>query len=191
MKRWNCLLPKIFLFINRVPFGKKLKLHGYPFIFRYPNAAIKIGNRCTINSSFLSNLIGLYQRTIIIARDRGSIVIEDNVGLSGCTIYARKEIVIGENTIVGANSKIFDNDFHSLDAEERISEQYNHLKCVPVKIGKNVFIGCNCIILKGTVIGDNCIVGAGSVVHGKYADNRIIIGNPSKDRNIVEGIENG
>jgi len=171
--------------MNRVQFGKSLKLHGYPFVFRYPRATIRIGSRCIINSSFLSNLIGLYQRTIIIARGTGSVSIGDNVGLSGCTVYARKEIVIGDNTIVGANTKIFDNDFHSLNHEERIAEQYDNLKCIPVKIGNNVFIGCNCIILKGTVIGDNCIVGAGSVVHGTYPDNSIIAGNPSKSRRSV------
>ena len=30
-----------------------------------------------------------------------------------------------------------------------------------IKIGKNCFIGCNSIILKGTVLGDGCVVGAG------------------------------
>lgn len=179
MKRWNCLIPRLFLICNKVKFGKKLKLHGYPFIFRYPYSILEMGDGCTINSSFLSNMIGLYQRSIIVARG-GHVSIGNGVGLSGCTIYARKEITIGDNTIIGANTKIFDNDFHSLDVAERISNEYSHLKCQSVHIGRNVFIGCNCIILKGTVIGDNCIVGAGAVVHGVYPENCSIVGNPSK-----------
>lgn len=48
------------------------------------------------------------------------------------------------------------------------------------KIGDNVFIGMNSIILMGTSIGDNCIIGAGSVCHGKYPANSVIAGNPAK-----------
>jgi acetyltransferase-like isoleucine patch superfamily enzyme len=49
-----------------------------------------------------------------------------------------------------------------------------------IRIGNNVFVGTNCIILYGTTIGDNCIVGAGSVVRGHYPDNSVIVGNPAK-----------
>jgi len=38
----------------------------------------------------------------------------------------------------------------------------------PVRIGSNVFIGRNAIILMGTEIGDNTIIGAGSVVKGRF-----------------------
>jgi acetyltransferase-like isoleucine patch superfamily enzyme len=49
-----------------------------------------------------------------------------------------------------------------------------------IKIGNNVFIGTNCIILPNTTIGDNCIVGAGSIVRGHFPQNSVIIGNPAK-----------
>ena len=49
-----------------------------------------------------------------------------------------------------------------------------------IKIGNNVFIGINCIILLNTTIGDNCIVGAGSVVRGQFPENSVIVGNPAK-----------
>ena len=49
-----------------------------------------------------------------------------------------------------------------------------------IKIGNNVFIGINCIILLNTSIGDNCIVGAGSVVRGQFPENSVIVGNPAK-----------
>jgi acetyltransferase-like isoleucine patch superfamily enzyme len=49
-----------------------------------------------------------------------------------------------------------------------------------IKIGNNVFIGTNCIILYNTTIGDNCIVGAGSVVRGQFPENSVIVGNPAK-----------
>lgn len=49
-----------------------------------------------------------------------------------------------------------------------------------IKIGNNVFIGINCIILLNSSIGDNCIIGAGSVLRGQFPDNSVIIGNPAK-----------
>lgn len=83
-------------------------------------AKLKIGENVTIKSSFLSNLVGLYSRTIIVTRAPGAeIEIGDNVGISGATIYARKKITIGENTCIGGNCKILDNDFHPIEAEAR------------------------------------------------------------------------
>lgn len=48
------------------------------------------------------------------------------------------------------------------------------------KIGNNVFIGMNSIILMGTHIGNNVIIGAGSIVNGNIPDNVVIGGNPAK-----------
>lgn len=180
-------LPKVFYKINRIKYGKGLKLIGWPFIFRYPGATLKIGKNVAINSSFFSNLLGLYQRTIIIARGEGKVHIGDDVGISGSTIYAREEITIGNHVLVGANTKIVDNDFHPLDVEARNANDFSKLVCKPVRIEDNVFIGCNCLILKGTEIGANSIVGAGSVVCGKFPDNVVIAGNPAR---IIKNREN-
>lgn len=173
-------LPKLLYKINRISYGKGLKLIGWPFLFRYPQASLEIGANVSINSSFFSNLLGLYQRTIIVARGEGRVCIGDGVGISGATIYARKEVTIGNHVLVGANTKIVDNDFHPLDVEARNANDFSKLVCKPVRIGDNVFIGCNCLILKGTEIGANSIVGAGSVVCGKFPENVVVAGNPAK-----------
>lgn len=103
------------------------------------------------------------------------------------TIYARKGIYIGENTCIGGNCKILDNDFHPIDMEERIkllSDVYGGdsdlIPSCEIYIGKNSFIGCNCIILKGTIIGDGCVIGSGAVVAEKFKENCVIAGNPAK-----------
>lgn len=49
-----------------------------------------------------------------------------------------------------------------------------------VKIGDNVFIGMNSIILKGVTIGNNVIIGAGSVVSKDIPSNSVAVGNPVK-----------
>lgn len=180
MLKFPCQIPKIMLKINKITYGKNIKMIGWPFVFRFPSAEVLIGDNVTINSNFWSNLLGLYQRTIIVAKKKARIFIGNNVGISGTTIYAWENIEIGDNTLIGANVKIVDNDFHPIEPESRLNNDYNAIKTSPVKIGSNVFIGMNSIILKGTEIGDNCVIGAGSVVSGKFEDNCIIAGNPCR-----------
>lgn len=178
---------KVLMKATKVKYGKKLLLKGVPIIFNKSGATLSIGDNCTIKSSFLSNLVGLYSRSIIVTRTpQAEIVIGDNVGVSGATIYARQSIKIGENTLIGGNVKIFDNDFHPLEVEARNIDDKDKISSKPVVIGKNCFIGCNSLILKGTVLGDGCVVGAGAVVSGKFEDNCVIAGNPAK---VIKKIE--
>ena len=179
---------KLIMKLYGIQYGPNLILKGIPVIYIKSGAQLRIGSNVTMRSSFLSNLIGMYCRTIIVARIPGAVIeIGDHVGISGTTIYARKGIYIGENTCIGANCKIMDNDFHPLDYEMR-NEQLRDSKggerdvvpCREVRIGKNCFIGCNAIILKGTVLGDGCVVGAGAVVSGEFGDACVIAGNPAK-----------
>lgn len=187
MLKFNCYTPRILLRLNGVKFGKKLKLIGWPFVFRFPKAKIVLGNNVRINSNFWSNLLGLHQRTIIVAKRGAQIKIGDKVGISGVSIYAHDSIEIGNDTLIGANVKIIDNDFHPVDPVARKNNDNSKIGHAPVVIGENVFIGMNSIVLKGTKIGNNCVVGAGSVVHGEFPDNSIIAGNPAR---IIKVIEN-
>lgn len=172
---------KIFMKLNKVRFGKKLNLYGIPVIFKKKGSGLNIGENCTIKSSFLSNLIGLNHRTIIVTRtEQAQINIGNNVGISGATIYARKGITIGDNTLIGGNVKILDNDFHPLEVEARNIDDKEMIKSKEVIIGKDCFIGCNTLILKGSKIGDGSVVGAGSVVAGMFPSNCVIAGNPAK-----------
>lgn len=162
-----------------VKIGKQVLLQGFPIIVN--KGQIRIGSGTTIKSSFLSNLIGLYQRTVIVSRTpEAKIEIGSNVGMSGVTIYARDSIRIGDNTKIGGNTKIMDNDFHPVDPSLRMECSNKNMNVRPIEIGENVFIGCNCLILKGTKIGDNSTIGAGSVISGIIPANCVAAGNPAK-----------
>lgn len=187
---------KILMKATKVKYGKNLFLKGMPVIFNKSGAKLIIGDNVTVKSSFLSNLVGLYSRTIIVTRAPGAeIIIGNNVGISGATIYARSRIEIGENTCIGGNSKILDNDFHPIEVETRNrllndpnGGDFDLIPAKPIKIGKSCFIGCNSIILKGTILGDGCVVGAGSVVAGKFEDDCVIAGNPAR---IIKRLKEG
>lgn len=49
-----------------------------------------------------------------------------------------------------------------------------------IKIGNNVFVGLNSILLPGTEIGNNVIVAAGSVLKGIYPSDSVVGGVPAK-----------
>ena len=50
----------------------------------------------------------------------------------------------------------------------------------PIKIGNNVWIGGNVIVLPGVNIGDNVVIGAGSVVNKDIPSNSMAVGIPCK-----------
>ncbi len=163
--------------------NKHVVFNGFTICYAFKDSKItfKQGKRTTtINSSFYSNLLGLYQRSIIVARYGGEIEIGEGCGISGSTIYAMQKIHIGNNVLIGGNCKIIDNDFHPLSSEKRINQKEEDIKKRAIFIGDDCFIGANSIILKGTTLGRNCIVGAGSVVSGTFPDNVILAGNPAK-----------
>lgn len=169
------------LFIKAIIKYKSIVFKGWCVIHSFPGSTIKIGKNTSLYSCFSSNMLGLYQRCILVARYGGKIEIGENCGISGSTIYAWDSIKIGNYTRVGANCKIVDNDFHPVELEYRhkaLNEEY--ARRAQIEIGDDCFIGMNSIILKGTKLGNNVIVGAGSVVHGSFPDNCIIAGNPAR-----------
>lgn len=56
----------------------------------------------------------------------------------------------------------------------------------PIKIGNNVQIGSNSLILPGVTIGNNVIIGAGAIVTKDIPSNSVAVGVPAK---VIESIE--
>ena len=52
------------------------------------------------------------------------------------------------------------------------------------RVGSNVMVGVNAVLLENAEIGDNCIIGAGSVVlqDARVPDNSVVVGVPGKIR---------
>jgi galactoside O-acetyltransferase len=51
---------------------------------------------------------------------------------------------------------------------------------LPVRIGRNVWIGSSVQILPGVTIGDNSVIGAGSVVTNDIPANVVALGIPCR-----------
>ena len=109
----------------------------------------------------------------IRVRKGATCIIGDNSSInSNNTIACHERIEIGNDVQLSPNVQIYDHD-HDFRAEGGVKAQ--KYKTSPVKIGNNVWIGANAVILRGTEIGDNCVVGAGSILKGMFPDNSVIV----------------
>lgn len=161
--------------------GKEYIFNGIPIIKPFRGSKISIGNKFLSNSNKHSNVAGIMMPvTIATMNSDADILIGDNVQISGASIVASKSIKIGNNVLIGAGACIWDNDFHSIHANERSVDPGMNIKSKEVVIGDNVFIGARAIILKGVNIGENAIIGAGAVVHSDVEDSSVYSGNPAK-----------
>lgn len=132
-----------------------------------------VGEHCTFLSSPNANLIGIDRPCLVSTMAaEAEVRIGNDCGFSGTVIAAFKQIVLGDNVICGANTLITDSDWHPEDPRSGVS--------APVRIGTNVWLGVNAIVLKGVTIGENSIIGAASVVTRDIPANAVAAGNPCK-----------
>lgn len=149
------------------------------FFYRNYGGELTLGKNIVINSGLRLNPTSFGNKSAIIVK--GQLSIGSHVGISNSIIYCSHEIVIGDNVLIGSNSKIFDTDFHDIDSTRRIAVGDQDVGFGPVRIGKGVFIGANSIIGKNVKIGDGAVIGAGSVVFNQIIPERTIwIGNPAR-----------
>jgi maltose O-acetyltransferase len=102
----------------------------------------------------------------------GDNVFADHVIFNNTYIMDYAKIEIGQGTAFSKDNKLITASHDYFDRKKIIAK--------PIKIGKNVWITTNCIILAGVTIGDNSIIGAGSVVSKDIPANCLAAGNPCK-----------
>jgi len=170
---WNRLLLKYY----RVAVGSKFVCDGKLVI--QGKGTYKVGENVHIISKELLNPVG-GNRTVLQTLNQGAITIGNNVGISHAILCARECICIEDNVLIGGGVKMYDNDFHPLNYENRINNRDELIMSAPITIREGAFIGAHSIILKGVTIGRHSIVGAGSVVTTNIADGEVWAGNPAK-----------
>lgn len=173
-------IAKLQLASKGVHFGEGAKFYGRPIVSCCEGSEIRIG-RCAVLCSWSSHTaLGVNHPVVLRTLRPGALIsIGEHVGISGGTICAAVEVTIGAETMLGANVTIADTDFHPLSPEQR---RYSHdaAQSARVRIGRNVFIGTNSVILKGVEIGDDSVIGAGSIVTRSLPAGVIAAGNPCR-----------
>ena len=126
----------------------------------------------------------------------GNLTIGDRTFIGPSTFILINGISVGSDVLISWGCHIMDNDAHSLDFEKRINDvkdwkrgiaeskpgKYKNWEVVnsgPIVIKDKVWIGFNCIILKGVTIGEGAVIAAGSVVTKDVPDYAVVAGNPA------------
>lgn len=144
------------------------------------SGSVTLGKNVRLLAGWRSNRVGLCGPVILQTWEGGRIEIGDNSGASAVAISSRSEIVIGRHVNIGGNVRIYDHDFHAIDATTRRGESgCEDCATKPITIGDDVFIGAQSIILKGVTIGHRSVIGAGSVVSKDIPADCIAAGNPA------------
>ena len=92
------------------------------------------------------------------------------------TLVDDTDIYIGDSVMIGPNVTIATAG-HPVDPElRRKVAQFN----IPVRIGNNVWIGADAVILPGITIGDDSVIGAGSIVTKDIPAGVVAVGNPCR-----------
>ena len=155
-----------------------LRINKWPLIKVHRNASIVLSDNVLLNSSNHSYHINMHSRVKIMCDvEDAEIYIGKNTRIHGSCIHAFKKIHIGNDCLIAANCQIFDSNGHHSSAHQRHT---NNGKAKEIKIGDNVWIGANSIILPGVSIGSNSIIAAGSVVNKSIPADHIAGGNPAK-----------
>ena len=113
-----------------------------------------------------------------------NLILDDDVVLSrGVLISSEGGVSIGKRTQIGYGSKIFSSN-HSIppigdplpiSGDSHLKEDHER-----IVIGKDVWVGANCVILPGVKIGEGAVIAAGAVVVKDVEKNTIVAGVPCK-----------
>ena len=125
----------------------------------------EIGENCYIETPFHANWGGRH-----VHFGKG---VYANYGL---TLVDDTHIYVGDYTMFGPHVTVATAGHPILPELREKQYQYN----MPVRIGRNCWIGAGAIILPGVTIGDNTVVGAGSVVPRDLPEGVVAVGNPCR-----------
>ena len=173
--------------LNDVHYGKNFKVFNK--IYLIGKGTIKIGNDFMFTSGDCINPISRNLRGCIYTEPHSKITIGDRVGISSSSFWISKELTIGNDVKIGADTLVIDTDSHQIDYRLRKKFPHNQEEAIflnsqihsaPITIEDDVWIGAKCIILKGVTIGARSIIGAGSVVTKNIPSDCIAAGNPCK-----------
>lgn len=119
---------------------------------------------------------------------RGGVKIGNSCSIEKSVIFGSEPylITIGNNVRITHGVKFITHDGGLWVARNLKLTDENADLIAPIKVGNNVNIGWDAIIMPGITIGDNCVVGCNAVVTHDVPPNSIVAGVPAR---VIESID--
>lgn len=93
------------------------------------------------------------------------------------TIVCKKGVRFGDDCLLSWDVLVMDSDYHKLLAKDGSHRNPDE----EVVVGDHVWIGCRCLLNKGTRIASGSVVAAQSVVTGTFSqENVLLAGSPAR-----------
>lgn len=132
---------------------------------------VALGELCSLEHDIYFNAAGGHTSPVCIRVGAGTFIGH------GCEFNAIELISIGANCLLASGCRFVDHN-HGTDTGSAMKLQPEVSS--PIHVGSDVWIGVNCVVLKGVSIGDGAIVAAGSVVTKPVEPYTIVGGVPAK-----------
>jgi hypothetical protein len=142
--------------------------------FVHPKAMVQLSRRISFGRK---TTVHRYARIIV---GKGRVVLGSHSNVQCFTTIAAGDGVVslGDHVRIGPNCSLLGADHEYRDRETPIHMQ--PMTNPGLKIGDDVWIGANCVVLPGIEIGRGCVVGAGSVVTRSLPPYSVAVGNPAR-----------
>jgi acetyltransferase-like isoleucine patch superfamily enzyme len=133
--------------------------------------------------SEIKNEVGSEFNSFCIVRGKQFITLGEDVWIGYFTLIdGSGGLEIGNRVSISSGVHIYTHDstdYRMFNLPKDVIKG-THIKRAPVRIGSNVQIGANSVILPGVTIGDNVIIGALSLVNKDIPSNSVAAGTPCK-----------
>lgn len=150
---------------ERIETGRGCKIHADASVDASRSPGVRFGDKVTLN------------RYAYVQGGNGGVRLGDRVEINNFSIVnGTGGVDIGDDTVIGPGVRIISYQHQTARGATIRSQPVNAL---PIRIGRDVWIGANAIILAGVTIGDGAVVAAGAVVREDVPAYAVVAGVPA------------
>lgn len=173
---------RLLLWLAGVEVGAGVRVWGLPLVRLARDSRVRLGARVVLCSRSADTALGVARPVVLrTLAPSACIDIGEDTGLSGTIICAALAVRIGRRCLLGADTMIFDTDFHALHPDDRRrNADAGAAGQSPVTLGDDVFVGARACILKGVRVGDGAVIGCAAVVTHDVPAGMVVVGNPAR-----------
>ena len=150
---------------EKIVLGHGCKIHADASVDASRSPGVTFGDKVTLN------------RYAYVQGGNGGVRLGDRIEVNNhCIVNGTGGVDIGADTLIGPGVRIISYQHrHARDATIRSQP----VDARPIRIGCDVWLGANSIILAGVTIGDGAVVAAGAVVREDVPAYAVVAGVPA------------